>query len=77
MPVFDAYTTPRPPYAECGYNNDDHNAAQACICTMTRRPCDRPIDNKTGQCDTCSACGPCSNFYRSQEAKGTHNTLES
>ena len=76
MPVFDAYTAPRPSYKECGYNNDDHNALQSCICTMAQRPCNRPMDSKTSQCLTCSACGPCSSFYRSQEAKGTHTTFE-
>ena len=76
MPIFDAHTVPRPSYKECGYNNDDHNAAEACICTMTRRPCDRPMDSKTGQCLTCSACVPCSKFHHSQKARGTHTKFE-
>ena len=76
MPTIDVYAAPRADYDTCLYNNETHNAVEACICNMAQRPCCQPKANDTNRCLTCSACGNCARFYQSRDARGVHRTIE-
>ena len=75
MPIIDIYAAPRAEYDNCLYNNDVHNAVEACTCAYARRPCEEPKDESTKQCIACQACPNCTDFYRTKAARGAHRSL--
>lgn len=75
MPTIDVYAAPRADYDACLYNNDTHNAVEACTCDAVRRPCYKPRDQNTNMCLACNACGNCATFYQSKAARNTHRTV--
>ena len=76
MPIIDVYAAPRAIYDDCLYNNDTHNAVEACTCKSVSRPCYKPRDPKINMCLECSACGNCATFYTSEQARTIHLTVE-